>query len=474
MLIGNDPFWRLRGKRVYVIGLGVSHKELIPLLVEKGIDVTVCDKSEKYKAENEAFLKELGVKYLLGADYPESLCGADVIFRTPGMYYYDPALTKARASGVVVTSETEMFFENCPCPIYAVTGSDGKTTTTTLIYEMLKASGKTVHLGGNIGRPLYSRIEQVKEQDAAVVELSSFQLLSMRSSPDVAVITNISPNHLNVHKDMQEYIDAKCNILWHQNAFSRAVLNRDDETIYNLRDFVRGRLSLFSRRQKVETGAYLRKDGYLVRCENGVEEVLLHQGEIRIPGIHNVENYLTAIAAVGNAVSKEAICKVAREFNGVEHRIEYVRTVNGVKYYNDSIATSPTRVIAGLRAFSQKLIVIAGGYDKNIPYEPLGKDVNERVKLLILLGKTGPKIEKAVTSYPGYDPEKLRIVRVETLEEAVEQARRLAVSGDIVTLSPASASFDLYRNFEERGQHFKRLVMALSEEETKERGRKDE
>ncbi len=464
MQIEKDPFWRLRGRRVYVIGLGVSHKELVPLLAEKGIDVTVCDKSEKYKTENEAFLQGLHVKYLLGADYPANLRDADVIFRTPGMYYYDPALIDARESGVVVTSEAEMFFENCPCPIYAVTGSDGKTTTTTLIYEMLKASGKTVHLGGNIGKPLYSRIEQVKAQDAAVVELSSFQLLSMRSSPDVAVITNISPNHLNVHKDMKEYIDAKCNILWHQNAFSRAVLNRDDETTYGLKGFVRGDLSLFSRRQKVKTGAYLRDDGYLIRCENGTEEVLLHKDEIRIPGIHNVENYLAAIAAAGNAVPKEAICAVARNFNGVEHRIEYVRTVNGVKYYNDSIATSPTRVVAGLRAFSQKLIVIAGGYDKNIPYEPLGKDVNERVKLLILLGKTGPKIEKAVTEYPGYDPQKLQIVRVKTLEEAVEQAKRLAVPGDIVMLSPASASFDLYRNFEERGQHFKQLVMALSEE----------
>jgi UDP-N-acetylmuramoylalanine--D-glutamate ligase len=377
------------------------------------------------------------------------------------MYYNDPVLVRARERGIVVTSETEMFFSTCPCPIYAVTGSDGKTTTTTLISEMLKASGKTVHLGGNIGKPLYARIEQVKPEDVAVVELSSFQLLSMRVSPDVAVITNITPNHLNVHKDMQEYVDAKCNILWHQDGFTRTVLSRDNQRTYDLKRFVRGSLSFFSRQQPVTTGAYLRWDGNLVRCKNGVEEVLLHKDEIRIPGIHNVENYLAAIAAVGDAVSKETILQIAKNFGGVEHRIEYVRTLDGVTYYNDSIATSPTRVIAGLRSFHQKLIVIAGGYDKNIPYEPLGKDVNERVKILILLGKTAPKIEKAVTEDPSYDPNAIQIVHVQTLEEAVATARKLAKEGDIVTLSPASASFDLYRNFEERGQHFKRLVHEL-------------
>lgn len=462
MRIHADPFAPLRGKRVYIIGLGVSHKELIPVLKNQGIDLTVCDKSEKYEAENKAFLDGLGVKYLLGKDYPENFDEAEVIFRTPGMYYYEPVLTRARERGIAVTSETEMFFETCPCPIYAVTGSDGKTTTTTLISEMLKSAGKTVHLGGNIGKPLYARIEQVKAEDVAVVELSSFQLLSMRTSPEVAVITNITPNHLNVHKDMQEYIDAKCNILWHQDAFSRTILSRDNETTYELRRFVRGELSLFSRQQKVENGAYLREDGHLIRVKQGVEEVLLHKDEIRIPGIHNVENYLTAIAAVGDAVDADTIRQVATTFGGVEHRIEYVRTLDGVRYYNDSIATSPTRVIAGLRSFNQKLIVIAGGYDKNIPYEPLGKDVNERVKVLILLGKTGPKIEKAVREYPGYNPETLKIINVSTLEEAVLAARKEAKEGDVVTLSPASASFDLYRNFEERGQHFKRLVMELN------------
>lgn len=461
MRINADVFAPLREKRVAIVGFGVSHRELAEVLHRQGMDITVCDQSEKYEAENKRLLDEMGVKYLLGKNYPEYFDDFDIIFRTPGMYYYHPVLTRARERGIVVTSETEMFFETCPCPIYAVTGSDGKTTTTTLIYEMLKASGKTVHLGGNIGKPLYARIEQIKPEDAAVVELSSFQLLSMRTSPQVAVITNITPNHLNVHKDMQEYIDAKCHILWHQDAFSRAVLSRDNQTTYDLRQFVRGACSYFSRQQKVENGAYLREDGYLIRSRNGAEEVLLHKDEIKIPGVHNVENYLTAIAAVGEDVSREVILDVAKNFGGVEHRIEYVRTVDGVRYYNDSIATSPTRVIAGLRSFDQKLIVIAGGYDKNIPYEPLGKDINERVKTLILLGKTGPKIEKAVTEYPGYHPQELNIIRVSTLEEAVLAARAAAKPGDVVTLSPASASFDLYRNFEERGAHFKRLVQEL-------------
>ncbi len=456
-----DPFASLYGKKVYVIGLGVSHKELVPVLMAHGVDVTVCDQSEKYEAENKALLDEMGAKYLLGKDYPENFDDAEVIFRTPGMYYYEPVLTRARERGIVVTSETEMFFDNCPCPIYAVTGSDGKTTTTTLISEMLKAAGKTVHLGGNIGAPLYARIEQVKPDDVAVVELSSFQLLSMRTSPDVAVITNITPNHLNVHKDMQEYIDSKCNLIWHQNAFGRTVLSRDNETTYELRKFVRGELQLFSRREKIEHGTWLREDGMLMRSRHGVEEELLPMQDIKLPGIHNVENYLTAIAAVDDAVSNENIIEVAKNFGGVEHRIEYVRTLDGVRYYNDSIASSPTRTIAGLHSFSQKIIVIAGGYDKNIPYEPLGVHVNQCVKTLILMGKTGPKIEKAVTEHPDYDPNELTILHAANMEEAVQIAREQAKDGDVVTMSPASASFDLYRNFEERGKHFKRLVMEL-------------
>lgn len=459
-------FEELKDKKVYFIGMGVTNFGVIRLFREKGIDATVCDKKsceELSKAYPEQYqiLDELGVRFKTGPDYLNYLCEADVIFRTPGMNYHTPKLQEAREKGIVVTSEMEVFFDLCPCKIYAVTGSDGKTTTTTLISEMLKAEGKTVHLGGNIGKALLPIVEQIREDDVAVVELSSFQLISMRQSPDVAVVTNVAPNHLDVHKDMKEYIEAKENILLHQNAFSKTVLNLDNEITRGMASLVRGKTVYFSRTQKPENGTYLAPDGTLRRVRGGKETVIMPKEEIKIPGIHNVENYLTAIAAVGEEVSDETIRKVAREFGGVEHRIEWVRTLDGVRYYNDSIATSPTRTIAGLNSFDQKLIVIAGGYDKKIPYEPLAPKVNEKVKILILLGATAPKIEKAVVEDPGYDPQSLQIVRVGTLEEAVETARKLAKPGDVVTLSPASASFDLYLNFEQRGQHYKRLVNAL-------------
>lgn len=459
-------FQQLQNKKVYFIGMGVTNYGVIVQFCEKGIDCTVVDKKsqeELSKAYPEHFehLCSLGVRFITGEGYLDHLTEADVVYRTPGMNWNSPALQAARDAGVVVTSEMETFFEYCPCRIYAVTGSDGKTTSTTLISEFLKAEGKKVYLGGNIGKALLPQIEEMGEEDVAVVELSSFQLISMRQSPDVAVVTNVAPNHLDVHKDMQEYIDAKTNILLHQSAFSRAVLNLDNEITRSMQPLVRGQLSWFSRREKPQNGTYLREDGMLMRVIRGVETEILPMNEIKIPGIHNVENYLTAIAAVGEEVSLETIRKIAHEFGGVEHRIELVRELDGVRYYNDSIATSPTRTIAGLNSFNQKLIVIAGGYDKHIPYEPLAQSVNEKVKVLILLGATAPKIEKAVTDYPGYSPEQLKIVHVSTLEEAVEQARALAQPGDVVTLSPASASFDLYLNFEQRGHHFKRIVNGL-------------
>lgn len=459
-------FKEIQNKKVYFIGMGVTNFGVIKQFTEKGIATTVCDKkseqalSEAYP-ESYAVLKKLGVRFCTGEDYLEHLKEADVIFRTPGMNFFTPALQDAMKQGVVVTSEMETFFDLCPCKIYAVTGSDGKTTTTTLISEMLKAEGCKVYLGGNIGKALLPLVEEMEPDDVAVVELSSFQLISMRQSPDVAVVTNVAPNHLDVHKDMAEYIEAKTNLVRHQNAFSSTVLNLDNEITRDMQSLVRGNLSWFSRQKQPENGAFLRQDGVLCKAKHGIVTEIMPMEEIKLPGIHNVENYLTAIAAVGDAVTVETVRNVARNFGGVEHRIELVRTLDGVRYYNDSIATSPTRTIAGLHSFDQKLIVIAGGYDKKIPYEPLAKSVNEKVKILILLGATAPKIEEAVTSYEDYDPSALQIVHVNTLEEAVEKARELAVAGDVVTLSPASASFDLYLNFEQRGHHFKSIVNAL-------------
>ena len=455
-------FSGLKSKKVAVIGTGVSHADLIKLFCKKGIDVTVLDlkKAEELGSKYDEF-KAFGANFSLGESYLDNLSDYDVIFRTPGMYFNRPELSKAREAGCVVTSEMEVFFDICPCKIYAITGSDGKTTTTSIVSNILKADGKTVHMGGNIGKTMLPYVEDISSDDVAVVELSSFQLISMRQSPDVAVITNISPNHLDVHGEMKEYIGAKCNLIWHQNAFSKTILNLDNKETADLSRFVRGRLVWFSRQNEVRDGAFLDSDGYIVLSSKGENKRLMHKDLILLPGIHNVENYLAAISAVYQDVSSDSIIKVAETFGGVEHRIEFVRDISGVRWYNDSIATSPTRTIAGLNSFAQKLIVIAGGYDKNIPYEPLAPKIIEKVKTLILMGNTAPKIETAVKKCDGYVPSDIEIIYADDMEEAVKKAREVAEKGDIVTLSPASASFDKYANFEVRGNHFKDLVNAM-------------
>ncbi len=458
-----DSFFNeMQHKKIAFIGVGVTNTDIIRLFLKKGISVTLLDKKQPEQLGdiyNE--FKAAGVEFRLGESYLDSLIDFDIVFRSPGMYFNNKKLTEARANGVSVTTEMEVFFELCPCKIYAVTGSDGKTTTTSVISEFLSASGITVHKGGNIGRALLPIIEEIKENDAAVVELSSFQLLSMRQSPDVAVITNIAPNHLDVHGTMEEYIDAKVNLIAHQNAFSKTVLNLDNELTNNLSSKARGNLVKFSRKSKPERGAFLREDGMLCYNNMGDATPIVHMNDIRIPGMHNVENYLAAISAVWGEVSVDTIVNVAKNFGGVEHRIEFVRELNGVKWYNDSIATSPTRVLAGLNSFNQKLIVIMGGYDKKIPFEPMAKTVCEKVKVMILMGLTAPKIEAAITSCPDYKEGYPVIVHSESMEDAVEKAREIAEKGDIVTLSPACASFDLYPNFEVRGNHYKGLVKEL-------------
>ena len=450
-------FEYISGKTVTFCGIGRSHMPLMKMFQEKGAVVSARDKRTLEElGENGETLQKLGVKLILGENYLQDL-REDIIFRTPGMRYHLPQLEAARKQGSVVTSEMEIFFELCPCKIYAVTGSDGKTTTTSIIAELLKAQGKTVHLGGNIGRPLLPEIESIQPGDRAVVELSSFQLISMGESPDVAVVTNLSPNHLDVHKDMQEYIDAKKNIFLHQNAFSRTVLNAGNEITASFAAQVRGDCWMFRRGSSAERGVWC--DGEQIYVH---QEPLMPLSQIKIPGWHNVENYMAAIAAVWGDVSPEVIRQVAATFNGVEHRTEFVREFNGVKYYNDSIATSPTRVISGtLSLFPQKILMIAGGYDKHIPFEPMGPVVCEKVKTLILLGATAQKIEDAVKAADNYQEGAPEILRVETMEQAVAMAAAHAQPGDIVSLSPASAAFDLYPNFEVRGRHYKELVNGL-------------
>ena len=454
----------LRNKTVAVIGIGVSNRPLIELLLSRGVAVTACDKKDR--AALGALAEELvgkGCRLRLGPDYLKDLT-EDVIFRTPGMRPDLPELNAAVERGSTLTSEMEVFFEVCPCPILAVTGSDGKTTTTTIIAELLRAAGKTVHLGGNIGHPLLSETGGMRAGDIAVLELSSFQLMTMTRSPHIAVITNLAPNHLDVHKDYAEYISAKENIFTHQSASDIAVFNADNEVTRSFVGRQRGALRTFSRRETVERGAYLAPDdagegqAIWMSNENGRRQVL-PLAEIKLPGIHNVENYMAAIAAVDRLVPDKIIRDFAKNFGGVEHRIELVRELDGVRYYNDSIASSPSRTIAGLNAFPEKVILIAGGKDKGISYGSLGPVVNEHVKLLILCGATAGVIRASVEQAENYGG--LEIADVEDYHQAVSLARSRAKEGDVVILSPASTSFDRFANFMERGRVFKEIVNSL-------------
>lgn len=454
----------IKGKKVAFIGAGVSHKRCIEQFVELGAQVTLCDQKkslEDFGAYADT-LRRLHVRLSLGEHYTDGFAGQDIIMRTPGYEYYKPELQAALQAGTKVTSEVELFFELCPCEIVAVTGSDGKTTTTTLISKMFEAAGRKVFLGGNIGAALLPQLADVTPEAVAVVELSSFQLISMRVSPKVAVVTNVTPNHLDHHKDMQEYINAKRNILLWQVPPCRAVLGFENEISRGMQKDCKGEQVWFTRLHETDKGAFLREsDDTLCYAENGVVTPILPRAEVKLRGLHNVENLLAAIAAVWGRVPVEAMRQVGSTFTGVEHRIEPVRTLDGVTYYNDSIASSPTRTIAGLRSFNQKIILIAGGYDKKIPYEPLAPEILAHVKTLVLMGATGPRIEAAVRGCAGFDESALTILHADSMQHAVELARGAAQPGDVVSLSPASASFDLYPNFEVRGRDYKNIVNNL-------------
>ena len=457
-----DYIESLRHKTVAVIGIGVSNTPLLELLLAEGIRVTACDKrSREQMGEQAEHLEQLGCELHLGADYLKDL-DADVIFRTPGLRPDVPEIAACVDRGAVLTSEMEVFFEVCPCPIIAVTGSDGKTTTTTIIAELLKAAGRRVWVGGNIGHPLLCEADGMLATDYAVLELSSFQLMTMKHSPHIAVVTNLAPNHLDVHRDMAEYVAAKENIFRHQSGEDVAVFNADNDITAEQSRRAPGRARLFSRQDEVADGVFLRGEDIVCRS-GGHERVVMTTGDIKIPGVHNVENYMAAIAAVDGLVPDEVIRDFAREFGGVEHRIELVRTYRGVRYYNDSIASSPSRTIAGLRSFHEKVILIAGGYDKHIPFDVLGPEIVEHVKLLVLCGATADKIRAAVENAPGYQPGKPEIRDVTPFTAAVEAARDRAQPGDVVTLSPACAAFDQFKNFAERGKFFKSIVNGWQE-----------
>lgn len=451
----------LEGKSVAVIGMGVSNTPLIRMLLRAGVKVTVCDKAAREQiAERADELESLGAKFQLGPDYLEKLSRFDVIFRTPGLSPNHPSVKEAVEKGSVLTSEMELFFRLCPCKIIAVTGSDGKTTTTTLISEFLKEAGYNVYVGGNIGRPLLPDVSGMVPEDMVVVELSSFQLMTMEQSPNVAVFTNLSPNHLDYHHTMEEYTRAKKNIYLHQSKNDRAVFNYDNDITRQLAQEAPGKVMLFSRKSTLEEGVYLRDNTIWLTNDMGSREVL-PLADIVIPGVHNIENYMAAIAAVDGLVPDKCVRAVAKRFTGVEHRIELVRELDGVKYYNDSIGTSPTRTMACLASFDQKLIIIAGGYDKGVPFTQLGAEMVKKVKRLVLCGATAPAIRKAVEEAPGFADSGMELVETKTLDEAVQAARAGAVPGDVVVLSPACAAFDQFKNFMERGKYFKQLVNAL-------------
>lgn len=450
---------KLKDKRCAVIGMGVSNIPLIRMLLSCGATVSVFDKSESHDETIIDEFKACGANFKFGEEYLSDLSGFDVIFKTPGVRYDAPAILAAEKDGCLITNEMEQFLRLCTCNSIGVTGSDGKTTTTTVIGKLLERAGKTCHVGGNIGRPLLSEVDNMSDDDFAIVELSSFQLMNIKYSPKISVITNVTPNHLDVHKSYDEYIEAKKEIFAHSSG--RVVLNYDNAVTHDMAKEIEERVVFFSSKNIIDNGFCL-DDGYIVRRIKGKSTKILAVSDIKIPGMHNVENYMAAIAATEGFVSIDDIVYVAKNFGGVEHRMELVRELSGVRYYNDSIASSPTRTVAGLRAFDQKVILIAGGYDKKIPFDELGEASQKYIKKLILVGATSEKIRDCVISQEGYNEKELPIIMCSSFEEAVNTAHDIAESGDIVTLSPACASFDLFKNFMVRGNRFKELVNSLA------------
>jgi UDP-N-acetylmuramoylalanine--D-glutamate ligase len=453
----------IKNKKVGVLGIGISNTPLIRYLGSMGVAVTAFD-----RADREALgpvlksLDGLDVQYSLGPEYLSRLSGFDVIFKTPKVRFDIPELLREAEAGVEITSEMEVFCKLCPARIFGVTGSDGKTTTTTLIYKILQQHGYKCWLGGNIGTPLLDKIDEIDDSDMVVLELSSFQLHTMRNRINTAVVTNLSPNHLDVHTSMSEYSDAKKNIFLYQNENDVLVLNYDNDITRSFASEGPGKVIMFSRTNDLDEGMILAGSSIVYR-HSGNETEIVNINDILIPGVHNIENYMAAAAATADYAAPSDVRAVASSFRGVEHRSEHVRDLNGISFYNDSIGSSPTRTIASINAFRDRVILIAGGYDKHLPYDDMGPVIAEKVKCLVLVGQTSEKIERALKDHAertgkGSD---IPVIRCSSMEDAVNNAYRKASYGDVILLSPASASFDMYKNFEERGNHFKSIVMNL-------------
>ena len=456
----------LRGRKVAVIGLGVSNIPLIDYLHDLKSEVTFFDGREIDDIDKSIVDKivNYGMSFSFGKGYLDKLVGFDIIFRSPSCLPTVPELVEEAKRGAIITTEIEMVLELCPCLVIGITGSDGKTTTTTLVSEIIKADGKTCHLGGNIGTPLFTKIDQMLPEDIVVLELSSFQLMNMKISPKISIITNITPNHLNVHADMEEYVEAKKNIFKHQDEDGLLILNYDNEITRKCAEEAKGKVVFFSSKNRLNNGYIVdTEDGKIKVSENGLRRHVFDTKNMKLRGVHNFENASCAIIATKDLVKKESIDQVLTEFKGVEHRLELVKeTTERVKWYNDSVSSSPTRTMAGLNAFTFKnIILIAGGYDKNLDYTVLAKPILENCKAAILLGQTADKIENALNDELKKSRQEFPIYRCSSLKETVEKADEISIKGDIVLFSPASASFDMFKNFADRGEKFKELVKEI-------------
>ena len=450
----------LDGKQVAIIGMGVSNIPLLDYFYDKNAKVTVFS-TNALSDEIMAKINKYRYEVELGEDNLSRLKGFDIIFRSPSALPTKHEFQSAVKKGAILTSEIEMVLKLAPCKIIGVTGTEGKTTTTSLIYEICKKAGYNCFLGGNIGKPIFTKINQMKPEDIVILELSSFQLMGMTVSPNIAVVTNIFPDHLNVHKSYEEYQDAKKSIFRNQTEEGIVILNKDNEITEKFADEVKGKTIFFSSTKKLKNGyVYDREDGFIKKCTDGKCEKILNKNDIKLRGIHNYENICAALAATETVASKEAQIEAVKNFKGVEHRLEFVREIDGVKYYNDSIGTSPASTIAGLNAFDENIILLAGGSDKGLDYKEIGEVIARKVGTLILTGPTAQKIEEA-TKQALSEEKNIEIIHTNNLEESVKVAKEKARSGDIVLLSPASASFDAFKNFEERGNYFKTLVNNL-------------
>lgn len=451
---------KLKNQKVAVIGLGVSNIPLIDYLKEKQAEVTVFDDREEEKIDKTIIekVKKYEFKSFLGKGNLENLKGFDLIFRSPSCLPTKQELVAEKERGVIITTEIEQLMKMAPCKIIGITGSDGKTTTTTLTAEVLKNAGYTVHLGGNIGIPLFTKLNEIMPEDIIVLELSSFQLMGMKISPDISAITNITPNHLNIHKDYQEYIDSKKNIFTHQSEKGMLVLNADNELTNACKNEANGKIIMFSSTQKLDNG-YIVEDGIIKKCEDGIRRHIISTSDLKLKGIHNFQNVCTVLALTEALVDTDDAVNTIKEFSGVHHRLELVRTIDGVEWYNDSASTSPTRGISALNAFSnKKIVLIAGGADKNLDYTPIGKPIVEKVKTLILIGQTATKIYDAVKKELEKQNKSLDIHMCETFQQSLDLAKRIAKPGQVVLFSPASTSFDMFKDMYDRGNQFKEAV----------------